>query len=608
MSVLHAPRRPEVDRRLYWFPLLIIPLLIILSLRLWYVQIIEAPVLVEAASKSGKSIVPKLAPRGTIYDRKGNIIAGVEGRIVVTVKPSEAKKNPETVDKLAELLQIPKEDILDRIKKEEWRNRPAPIKVGISVEIATQIAESADLPGVEIDEIPMRKYHDTKNFSHLLGYVWTPNDGDERMLKAKGIEAADYVGKDGLEKFYERDLMGTPGKDITEGSKKAKFETEEPAIEGKKLILSLDASLQEFAQKRLASTGYKGAIVAIDPRNGEILALVSNPSYDTSIYDGGISTDDYRKLMDNPQNPAINRTVSEQYAPGSTFKLLTSIGAYRAGVLTSSTTEFCDGSYHYSSKARMKCLGTHGTIGYTEALTRSCNAYFATLAAKAGREEMMRAAIDCGFGEKTGIDLFGEVPGIIPTESWLTKHKQTFQPGNLAQMGVGQGFTAVTPLQMANLAALVANRGVQYRPHSLHAMRDPLTQKNIYIQPEVIHTVKADDWFWDMMQNALCNVIENGTAKTAKIAGMRWGGKTGSAEHGASIEGRTHGWFVGFAPRDNPRIAICVLAEGVGHGGDHAAPIAGDVVRHYLFKPAKAPANLVASTDKSKPRFRGTNR
>lgn len=550
-------------------------------------------------------MVPKLAPRGTIYDRRGNIIAGVEGRIVVTVKPSEAKKHPEIVDKLAVLLLMPKDEILARIKEEAWHNRPAAIKVGVSIEVATQIAESAELPGVAIDEMPMRKYHDTKNYSHILGYVWTPSDKDVENLKAKGVEAADYVGKDGLEKYYERDLMGTPGKDITEGTKKARFETEEPPIEGKKLILSLDASLQEFAQKRLASTGYKGAIVAIDPRNGEILALVSNPSYDTSIYDGGISTEDYRKLMDNPQNPAINRTISEQYAPGSTFKLLTSIGAYRAGVLDNSTTVYCDGSYHYSSRARMKCLGTHGTIGYTEALTRSCNAYFATLAAKAGREAMMQAATDCGFGEKTGIDLFGEVRGIIPTEEWLTKNKQTFQPGNLAQMGVGQGFTAVTPLQMANLAALVANRGVQYRPHSLHAMRDPLTQKNIYIQPEIIHTVKADDWFWDMMQNALCNVIENGTAKTAKIAGIRWGGKTGSAEHGASIEGRTHGWFVGFAPKDKPRIAICVLAEGVGHGGDHAAPIAGDVVRHYLLSAPRTPANLVASSGRLKSNLPG---
>lgn len=609
MSVLHAPRRPEVDRRLYWFPLLIIPLLISLSLRLWFVQVVEAPQLVEASEKTGKSVVQKMAPRGTIYDRKGNIIAGVESKIVVTIKPSEAKKNPELVDKLAVLLNEPKDEILARIKAEAWHDHPATIKVGVSVEIATQIAESSDLPGVEIGEIPMRKYHDTRNYSHLLGYVWTPNDKDEKNLNAKGITPAAYVGKDGLEKFYEGSLMGVPGKDITEGSKKNKYLTEEPAIEGKKLILSIDASLQEFAQKRLASTGFKGAIVAIDPRNGEILALVSNPTYDTSIYDGGISTEDYRKLMDDEDVPARNRTIMEQYPPGSTFKILTSIGAYRAGVLSRNTYFLCDGAYHFKKDgSKMKCLGIHGTIDYTRALTQSCNTYFATLAVKAGQTEMMRAALDCGFGQKTGIDLFGEVPGIIPTDPWLEVHKKRFFIGNLAQMGVGQGYTAVTPLQMANLAALVANRGVQFRPHSLHAMRDPLTQKDTMIQPEVVHTIKAEDWFWDMMQDSLCNVIENGTAKQAQIAGLRWGGKTGSAEHGGKVEGRTHSWFVGFAPRDKPRIAICVLAEGVGHGGDHSAPIAGDVVRHYLFKPSKSPiaeANLAASSVTLKPRSRG---
>jgi penicillin-binding protein 2 len=589
VSVLHAPRRPEVDRRLYWFPLLIIPLLIGLVFRLWYLQIVEAPQLVEAAGKVGKSIVPKLAPRGTIYDRKGNIIAGVESKIVVTVKPSEAKKHPEIIE------------ILDRIDEESWRNRPATLKVGISIETATQIAEAADLPGVQIDERPMRKYHDTKNYSHLLGYVWIPTKEDEDKLKAKDIVPAEYVGKEGIERFYEKDLMGTPGRDITEGTKKARFETEEPAIEGKKLILSVDASLQEFAQKRMASTGFKGAVVAIDPRNGEILAMVSNPSFDSSIWEGGISTEDYRKLMDDAANPSKNRAIREQYPPGSTFKLLTSIGAYRAGKLTPNTYHYCNGAYHFNNGSEMACLGVHGSIGYTEALSRSCNTYFGTLAVDAGRNQMMQTALDCGFGAKTGIDLFGEVPGIIPTDAWLAKSKRKFYIGNLAQMGVGQGYTNVTPLQMANLVALVANRGVQYRPHLLHAMRDPLTQHDQYIQPEVVHTIKGEDWFWDMMQNALCSVIESGTAKKAQIPGLRWGGKTGSAEHGKSVEGQTHSWFVGFAPRDKPRIAICVLAEGVGHGGDHAAPIAGDVVRHYLFSPAKAPVNLATSAVRSKP-------
>ena len=587
MSVLHAPRRPDVDRRLYWFPLLIIPLLIGLLFRLWYLQIVDAPQLVEAASKVGKSVVPKLAARGTIYDRKGKVLAGIQSQLVVTVKPSEAKKNPEIVPKLAALLSMPEDEILDRIKTEVWRNRPAPIKVGVSIETATQIAESAELPGVQIDEKPMRKYLDTKNFSHVLGYVWTPG-ADEETLKAKGITAAEYVGKAGLEKYYERDLMGTIGKDITEGTRKAKFETEEPAIEGKKLILSIDASLQAFAQERLRGTGFKGAIAAIDPRNGEILALVSNPTFDTSIYDGGISVENYRTLMDDKKKPATNRAIAEWYPPGSTFKILTSIGAYRAGKLKPGTSAYCDGSYHYSDDTKMKCLGVHGSIGFTEALSKSCNTYFATLAVNAGQQQMMQAATDCGFGEKTGIDLYGEVPGIIPTQSWLIRNKQRFYVGNLAQMGVGQGFTNVTPLQMANLVALVANRGIQFRPHLLHAMRDPLTQKNKYIQPEIAHTIKAEDWFWDMLQDALCNVIASGTAKKAQINGLRWGGKTGSAEHGAKLEGLTHSWFVGFAPREKPRIAICVIAEGVGHGGDHAAPIAADVVRHYLFSSSTA--------------------
>ncbi len=598
MSVLHAPRRPEIDRRLYWFPLLFISLLIGLALRLWYLQIVDAPQLLESANKVGKSVVPKLAPRGTIYDRKGRIIAGVQGQLVVTVKPSEAKKHPEIIQKLSDLLGLPKDEILDRIDTEKWRNRPAVIKAGVSIETATQIAEAVDLPGVQIDEKPMRKYADTKNFSHLLGYVWTPSDDEEDNLKAKGITPGEYIGKNGIEKYYERELMGTPGKDITEGTKKSKVETEEPAIEGKKLILSLDASLQEFAQRRLV--GFKGSVVAIDPKTGEVLALVSNPTYDTSIFEGGISTSDYKKLMDDEAKPARNRAIMEQYAPGSTFKLLTSIAAYRAGVLKRDTPIFCDGAYHLGGNAKMKCLSAHGTIGYETALEKSCNTYFATLAVRAGREQMMQTALDCGFGEKTGIDLFGEVRGIIPTDTWLKVTKNTFYPGNLPQMGVGQGFTATTPLQMANLVALVANRGVQYRPHLLHAMRDPLTQKNTFVMPEIIHTVKAEDWFWDMMHEALCGVITSGTAKKAHVDGLIWAGKTGSAEHGVNAEGRTHSWFVGFAPRDNPKIAICVLAEGVGHGGDHAAPIAGDIVKHYLFSAPKAAANLAASSGKLK--------
>ena len=604
MSVLHAPRRPEVDRRLYWFPTLILPLLGVLGLKLWYFQVVASPQLVDEAAKVGKSIVPKLAPRGTIFDRRGKILAGVQGQLVVTIRPYEAKKHPEVVTKLSELLQMPPEEIEDRIKEEAWRNRPAPIKAGISIETATKIAESSDLFGVEIDEKPMRHYADTKAYAHVLGYVWTPVNTDEDRLKALGIVPADYIGKVGLERAYEKELMGQPGKDITEGSKKARFQTEEPAIPGKQLHLSIDASLQEFSQRIFANLGFKGAVVAIDPKSGEILAMISSPTFDTNLYVGGISTENYKRLTNDPAKPGINRAIGGIYAPGSTFKILTSIAAYEEGKLTQSTYVYCDGAYHFSSGKKMRCMSTHGSVGFNDALTKSCNTYFSTLAVNTGQEGMIKAALECGFGEKTGVELGGEIPGIIPTPEWRKRDPKArpFYVGSLAQMGIGQGYVAATPIQMANLMAMVANRGVQFKPHFLHAIRDPLTQQTTYVQPEIIHTVKAEDWFWDMLQNSLCNVIDYGTAQRAKIDGVTWGGKTGSAEHGRNKEeSLTHSWFVGFAPKLNPKIAICVIGEAVGHGGDFAAPIAGDIVKHYLLSASKASANVAASRSGSNP-------
>lgn len=603
MSVLHAPRRPDVDRRLYWFPAFILPLMAGIGIRLWYFQISNASQLVEDASKIGKSVVPKLAPRGTIFDRRGKIIAGVKGQLVVTVKPKDVKKTPEVIAKLAALLQIPKEDIEDQIDEEAIGNRPLPIKAGISVETATKIAEASDLPGVEIDEKPMRSYPNTKDFTHVLGYVWTPNDKDVDRLKALGIQPADYVGKIGVERAYEQLLMGVPGKDITEGSKKAKFQTEEPAVPGKQLHLSLDSGLQAFAQEVFSRHGFRGALAAIDPSNGEVLALVSNPTYDVNPFLSGISSSQFKALQEDPGKPQVFRAIGGAYAPGSTFKILTSIAAYRAGILRGDTAVYCDGAYHFNAKSKMKCMSSHGTVGYTEALTKSCNTFFATMAVKSGSEQMLKAAIDCGFGAPSGLDISGEVKGIVPTKEWQERDpkRRPFRVGNLAQMGIGQGYLTATPIQMANLAALVANRGVQYKPHLLHAVRDPLSQETTYVKPEIMHKVEAPDWFWDMMQSALVNVVEHGTAQKGKIDGVEFAGKTGSAEHGAKLEGLTHSWFVGFAPRRNPKIAICIIAEGVGHGGDFAAPLAGEMVKHYLFVDSKTSVNAASSLAGSTP-------
>jgi penicillin-binding protein 2 len=601
VSVLHAPRKAEVDRRLFWFPAIILPLFAILLYRLWTIQVLNSNQLVEEAARSRKSSTKKLAPRGAILDRRGVLLASVKPEYVVTVKPSEFRKHPEIAAKLAQILNLPEEEVVDRIQKEAWRNIPADVKVGVSVETATKIAEATDLPGVAIDEKPMRHYTDTLNFTHVLGYVGTPTEKDVERLSEQNIMPAEYVGRDGIEKAYEADLMGTPGVDTVEKIGKAKFSSQEAAISGHQLFLTLDANVQTFAQEQFRKRGMRGAVVAIEPKTGEILCMISNPTFDSNVFSGGISKANYSALT-NEENgsPMLNRAISSSFPPGSTYKIVTAIAAYKSGHLHSGTSVYCNGGFQLGPRAKpLGCMGTHGGIGFHQAMTRSCNTFFCTIGVRTGKKEMVHWAQECGLGQRTNIEILGETKGILPTDSWLEKRKQRFTKGNLANMSIGQGDTNTSPLQMANLLAMVANDGVQYRPHLVRAKKDPVTGEAQYVNPEIVHKIEAEQWFWDMLKDSLISVIESGTAQSAKINGISWGGKTGSAEQGRKGEGKTHSWFVGFAPRQNPKIAICVFAEAAGHGGDVAAPIAGAIVERYLRRPANDSSKLALSARKS---------
>jgi penicillin-binding protein 2 len=603
LSVLHAPRKPDIDRRLFWFPFVILSTVFLLLSRLWFLQVFNAQNLREQSQITKGTSTKRLAPRGAIYDRNGVLIAGIEPQLVVTIKPGEAKKHPEVVQKLAGMLGLSEEEIKSRIADQMWRPQvPAPVKVGVDIVTATKIAESGDLLGVQIDEKPMRKYRDTTHFSHVLGYVWTPNDKDEKRLKDKSIEPAEYVGKSGIEMAYEADLMGQEGKSTIQGRGKSKYETQESAIPGKQINLSINASLQAYTQELMKARGLRGSVVAIEPATGEILAMVSSPTFDTKLFEGGISTENLKLLnADSDARPQINRAIGGCYEPGSTFKIVTSIAAYRANKVSRSTTVYCNGGYTFNGRGKpIKCLGHHGAIAYTEAMAKSCNTYFITLGIRAGKEQVIQSALDVGLGSPTGIELLGERSGSVPTFSAKTKSRTgtKFNTGDLANMALGQGMVNTSPIQMANLAALVANNGVSYRPHLVRSMRDPLTGKDQRVAPVQSHVVKAEPWFWDMLKDALTGVIGHGTAKSAQIGGVEWAGKTGSAEHGLK-DGKTHGWFVGFAPRKNPKIAICILAESAGHGGDIAAPIAKEVVVHYFNTLSRAASKAGSSTVRS---------
>ncbi len=599
MSVIHTPKKPELDIRMLLFPIFIGLLMLVLFVRLWYFQVVKASDLADRADITNAQKVTQPAPRGLIFDRKGTLLAGVKSEIVVTAVPGDVRKNPWVLDKVAAMLGTDSKRLLDKMNKDGWRSSVAvPIFTGVPIETATKIAETRDdLPGIGIESQPMRYYPDPTDFAHLLGYVWTPDVNDAKRLATNRADTPPYVGKTGIEKVYDEQLLGTPGLEVFDVDAKrrhlrvAQRENPQP---GDQLILSIDADLQKFAAEALKSRGYQGAIVALDPKTGEILCAVSSPTYDASLFLSGISRTDFDTLNDNPDKPMFNRAIAAHYAPGSVFKIITSIAAEEEGKFDPNYVVNCEGGYRLG-RGYTKCLSHHGPITYAKALAQSCNTYFSDLAYRVGQKALCRACAETGLGMREGADVSNESAGIIPTEKWLAKRKLKWYPGDTVNFGIGQGYVETTPLQLASLLALVSNDGTSYRPHVLHAFRHPGVKEATLVEPEINHSVNLPADFWSQLKTALIGVIDNGTAtKNAHIKGFTWAGKTGSPE----VKGQklTNSWFAGYAPSSNSRIAIAVVVEKVGHGSDFAAPIARDIVKHYLFRASKAPSSALTSS------------
>lgn len=595
MSVIHAPKRPELDGRLLSLLVGVGVAGVILLFRLWYVQILEAQAYSLTAEKYRWSTVEKLAPRGLIYDRKGNLLAGVQPQIVINVVPDIANKKPWIVDKLAGLLGVEPKKLRDRVRDGASRPYlPTPVFVGVPIETATRIAEAGDnLPGVSVDTMPMRHYPNTRDLAHILGYVWTPDARDVERFEKHEWPLPQYVGKQGLEWSLEEDLMGKSGTETIEVDAKrrpVRIIGRENAIPGNKVVLTLDRELQKFCNEQLATIKERfpqsgGAIVALDPRNGEVLALASYPTFDTALFKGGISLAELKLLQDNPLNPMWNRAIAGEYSPGSTFKVVTAIAAAEAGYFNPNRPFVCRG-YYEAGNRKIKCLGVHGAITFRDALAKSCNAYFGDLAAHAKRVGIVQAGLDCGLGRRTGIELRGEASGTLPTDEWLMKvqrvkriEETSWYLGNTINVGIGQGEVNATPLQMANVAALAANGGVSFVPHLVRSrFRDGV---EVMTQPVECSRPSVEPSVWQVIREGMRGVIGYGTARSAaQIPGVTWAGKTGSTE--AKGNKLTHSWFIGFAPFDKPEIAIAIVVEKAGHGSDVSAPMARRVVEYFL--------------------------
>lgn len=591
---------------------------LVLLFRLWFIQVASSAEFEARAASLRSSILPLSPPRGLIVDRHGALMAGVRSVPVVTAIPASVAEDPAILSTISAMAGSDRETLAQRIEENMWRRfLPAPILVGLDSKRATQVAEAASVtPGLGVELRPARYYPDSVSFAHVLGYVWTPSAEDVRRLEGVGVQAGEYVGKTGVEAVYEEHLMGVAGRERVEvdgRGRPTRMLSRENPLPGEKLTLTIDSTLQKRAFELLQGT--LGSIVVLDPRNGEVLCLASSPSYDVSLFLGGISKADYTTISKDPNKPLLNRAIQGFYSPGSTFKIVTALAASSIGEFDVNRTSHCPGYYQVGNR-RLKCLGTHGDISFDEAFAKSCNAYFAELGIRAGRKALTDTCLTVGLGNRTMIDLFGEGRGVVPTEEWIRSARKPADSnrlpwylGDTANLSIGQGDLTASPLQMANLAALVASRGRAFKPHLLKSRQ--LTGGDLEsVTPEPRWHFSASEKVWDALHHALVGVIDRGTGRSAQIPGVRWAGKTGSTEHRRAD--LTHSWFVGYAPADSPRAAVAVLIERAGHGSEVAAPIAARIMGELLAlqsRAARSEASLSAAssaqpTPASSPTFR----
>ncbi|MBS1722070.1 MAG: penicillin-binding protein 2 [Armatimonadetes bacterium] len=587
MSVIHAPQEKTLDARILIVPGVLVLVLASYFTRLWFLQVVIADDLQERAQSTGITTVSKLAPRGRIYDRSGKLIAGLSPTVVITAKPKIALKNPEGIALVAALLGIDVKDLTGEINDVLYAGElPIAVYVGAPIETASHIAELGDeAPGFSVETQPMRTYTDAYELAHVLGYVRTPRKQDVERLKKMNLEPAQYVGIQGLERRYEPQLMGKPGtvKQAVDARRRPIRDLGADApIPGSTLTLGLDTQLQHYAFQLLA--GRRGSVVVLDPRNGEVLCLASSPSYDASLFLKGISRDDYSSLVNDPTHPFLFRGAASAYPPGSTFKMVTTMAAWLTGKFSMTRTNYCDGYVHVGNR-KAKCLGVHRSIAYDTAFAQSCNSYFGNLAMLVGREALLKVCEEVGLGKPTGLDVPGEAGGTVPTPEWWAKNRtRPWSLGDTVNFGIGQGELATTPLQMACLTALVANRGVSYKPHLLRCVTGPQEgAKPEFVQPEVLGQIEATPDQWQDLTQAMYHVLSIGTARKSShqfTPNIAWAGKTGSAENQKGRE--THSWFVGFAPLNDPQIVVSVVVENAGHGSEAGAPIAAQIVKYWL--------------------------
>ena len=537
---------------------------------------------IKSSDNSIKSL--ELEPlRGIFYDRNYKVLVSNIPAYTLRITPAYYDTSLNKV--IETVINADPGYIKDLLYKNKIYSKYLPVKVRREIDfkaVAWLEENSEHLPGVDYI-IEMQRYYPAGVMaSHTFGY--TKEISQDQLEKEKDdYNLGDYVGHNGLEKTYEKTLRGVKGYQyVLVDSRRKQIGrylngTEDILpVKGNDLVLGMEAATQKAAEEEFV--GKRGALVAIDPNTGEIIAMVSSPEYDLNQFSFFTSKEFLEDIYNDPDKPLFNRATMSVNPPGSTIKMLEALTALDLGLINENYTTFCGGGFTYGRF--FKCHGSHGTVNVVTAIEKSCNTFFYKLIYKIGMEKWHEYATRFGFGEKVKIDLSEEVPGLFPDENYYVKRYGDNWPRSImASLGIGQGEISVTPLQMAQYVGLIANNGKMKTPHFARGYINNSTDKLVQFNYKEIDTHISQKAF-DIVKKGMYLVVNgNGTATHIRLPDIEIAGKTGTAQN---PHGKDHAWFVGFAPYDNPKIALAILVENVGFGGTHAAPIAQRVIKTYL--------------------------
>lgn len=599
-------------RRVQVAGLVVALVLSLIVLRLWYLQGLYGAYYRDKSENNRTRNLRTTAPRGSLFDREGRLLVGSRPAFNIALLLEDIKDLQKTISLIAQVTGRDEAQLSERLQSR--RNRPFEPKVILTdvsrQELARLKVNTYRLPGVIVEVAPRRMYPWKSLAAQTFGYA-REISREELGLKKVAYHSGDLIGKTGVEKQWESKLRGRDGfiqLEVDAHGNRRKMLGIADYEPGTDLYLTLDYDLQRVAEEALSDR--KGAVVVMDPKNGDLLALASTPSYDANVFSGPMTLEAWRAIKRNPDHPLQNRAFSEAYPPGSTFKLLLAVAGLMEGKISLKTEYDCPG-YFKLGRRRFHChkRSGHGKVNLRKALEVSCNAYFYRLGTELGIDNIFKYGKMFGFGEKTGVHLNGEISGILPSRKWKrSRFHEPWYPGDTVPVAIGQGYLTVTPLQLVSAVSTIVNGGKRYRPRLVYQAINSVTGETNVYDSELVEEIPVAKRILNTVRFLAQEVVEGerGTGHRAKIEGISVGGKTGTAQvvrlknGSGEKEDKDHAWFVSFAPVEDPQIVIAVVVENAGHGGVEAAPISQKVMTRYFKK-----KNLLPKEDIAEPTLIG---